>query len=133
MRKRRKGSDPAHVPLVISLSGTIDIGSLPAAVDERFSIYEITLSKDKDPNTGFLRQRDDLDGFRELYRGFLADLRRDHPGLYDLHVFPAVPAPIAVACGFDLLPKVDPTLVVYDNVVKDGGFIERLKVNSHER
>jgi hypothetical protein len=35
-----------------------------------------------------------------------------------------------VACGFDLLPKVDPTLVIYDNLMKDGGFIERLRVNT---
>jgi hypothetical protein len=64
-----------------------------------------------------------------LYRAVLARLRRDHPGLHELHVLPAVPAPVAIACGFDLLPKVDPTLVIYDNLMKNGGFTERLKVN----
>ncbi len=117
---------------MLSLSGIVDPGSLPEAIDARFSLYEITL-EGQVPNTGFLRQRADLDAFRATYREFLARLRRDHPGLRELHVFPAVPAPVAVACGFDLLPKVDPALVVYDNVTKDGGFIARLKVNDHER
>jgi SMODS-associated and fused to various effectors sensor domain len=84
----------------------------------------------RSPTTGFLRQRDDLESFRVAYRGLLARLRGEHTGLRELHVFPAVPAPVAVACGFDLLPKVDPTLVIYDNLMKDGGFIERLRVNT---
>jgi hypothetical protein len=132
LRRLRQGSDGACVGLVLSLSGIVDPGSLPESIDARFTLYEITL-EGQVPNTGFLRQRADLDAFRETYRDFLAGLRRDHPGLRELHVFPAVPAPVAVACGFDLLPKVDPTLVVYDNVMKDGGFIARLKVNHHER
>lgn len=131
-RKLQGGSDASSVALVLSLSGSIGSNSLPAAIDRRFSVYEMTLSGQV-PNPGFLRQRADLDAFRGMYRRFLADLRRDHPGLRDLHVFPAVPAPVAVMCGYDLLPKVDPTLVVYDNVMKGGGFIERLKVNDHER
>lgn len=131
-REQRKGSDDRSVALLVSLSGTIDAATLPPSIDHRFWVYEITLSG-QTPNTGFLRQRADLEAFRESYRQFLAELRRHHPGLRELHVFPAVPAPVAIACGFDLLPKVDPVLVVYDNVVKDGGFIERLKVNDHER
>jgi hypothetical protein len=132
LRRLRQGSDGTRAGLVLSVSGIVDPGSLPEAIDARFSLYEITL-QGQVPNTGFLRQRGDLDAFRETYRGLLARLRRDHPGLRELHVFPAVPAPVAVACGFDLLPKVDPALVVYDNVTKDGGFIARLKVNDHER
>jgi hypothetical protein len=132
LRRLRRGSDDARVALVLSLSGIIGPGSLPDAIDGRFSLYEITLDG-RVPNTGFLRQRPDLDAFREVYRGFFARLRCDHPNLKELHVFPAAPAPVAIACGFDLLPKVDPALVVYDNVMKDGGFIARLKVNDHER
>lgn len=132
LRQLRQGTDGARIGLVLSLSGQVDPVSLPTTIDGRFSLYEITL-EGQVPNTGFLRQRADLEAFRETYRGFLARLRRDHPGLEELHVFPAVPAPVAVACGHDLLPKVDPALVVYDNVMKDGGFIARLKVNDHER
>jgi SMODS-associated and fused to various effectors sensor domain len=48
-------------------------------------------------------------------------------------MFPAIPAPVAVVCGFDLLPKAHPALVVYDNDKQHGGFIQRLKVNEHDR
>jgi hypothetical protein len=130
--KRRDGSTMLEVALVLSLSGTIDLATLPSAIDERFSIYEIKFASDV-PNPGFLRQRADLESFREAYRRFLAAMRLSHPGLSEIHLFSAVPAPVAIACGYDLLPKVDPTLVVYDNVMKDGGFIQRLKVNIHER
>lgn len=132
VRRISQGTDAACVGLVLSLSGAVDPASLPAALDERFSLYEITL-EGRTPGTGFLRQRADLEAFRKTYRGLLADLRQGHPGLGEIHLFPAVPAPVAVSCGFDLLPKVDPTLVVYDNVMRDGGFIARLKVNDHER
>jgi len=128
----RKGSEHGQVGLLLSLSGTIDRAMIPPEIDERFSIYEITLA-DVTPNTGFLRLRDDLESFRAIYRGLLAEFRRDHPSLETLHLFPAVPAPVAVVCGFDLLPKVDPNLAIYDNVKDDGGFIHRMEINSHER
>jgi hypothetical protein len=100
-------------------------------VDESFSVYVLTL-QDVTPNPGFLRQREDLDAFRATYRSLLAELRKQHPSARQLHVFPAVPAPVAIACGFDLLPKVDPVLCVYDNVQAEGGFVQRLNVESHE-
>jgi len=121
------------VALVLSLSGTLHLSELPAAIDNRFSVYEITLDGTT-PNRTYLRLRDDLEGFRSAYRNLLAELGRDHPGLAQLHLFPAAPAPVCVACGFDLLPKVDPSLIIYDNnKVNNGGFAEQLKVNRHDR
>lgn len=126
------GSDATKVALVLALSGPVSSASLPTAVDGRFSVYEISLV-DRLPTTAFMRQREDLEAFRETYRSFLAEIRGRHPALRELHLFPAVPAPVAVVCGFDLLPKVDPELVIYDNVSEEGGFTERLRVNGHER
>jgi hypothetical protein len=117
---------------VLSLSGSLDARTLPSHIDDQYSLYEL-LPVDAVPNTGVIRQRQDLEAFRDAYRVFLAGLQRDHAGLRGLHVFPALPAPAAVACGFDLLPKVHPALVIYDNVAKEGGFIERLRVNDHGR
>jgi hypothetical protein len=56
-------------------------------------------------------------------------IRRDHAGLKTLHLFPAVPAPVAVLCGRELLPKVDPALIVYDRDKSNGGFQKILAVN----
>lgn len=128
----RKGSDPAKAALVLALSGPVTATSLPATIDASFTVYEIGLA-DRVATPTFLRQREDLEAFRETYRTLLARLRGEYPALRELHLFPAVPAPIAVACGFDLLPKVDPVLIIYDNVKEEGGFIERLRVNNHDR
>lgn len=128
----RDGTTPEKVALVLSLSGKIDPATLPAHIDQSYALYGISL-RDAVPHPGFLRQREDLDEFRRVYRELLALMRKKHPSARELHMFPAVPAPVAIACGFDLLPKVDPTLVVYDNVQTEGGFVERLKVQANER
>lgn len=53
----------------------------------------------------------------------------DHIALDEIHLFPAVPAPVAVLCGRELLPKVDPALLVYDSNKKTNGFQPILRVN----
>jgi hypothetical protein len=128
VRKLRSGKDQAQVALILSLSGAVNEKSLPAEIDKRFSIYEIALA-DQTPNVDFLRQRRDLEEFRIVYRNFLSTLMKDHPDVKELHLFPAVPAPVAIACGHDLLPKVHPVLLVYDYDKKTGGFILGLQVN----
>ena len=128
LHRRRKGRDAAKVAIVLALSGSIDDELLPATLDEQFSVYEITL-EGQPPNPDFLRTRQDFEQFRIVYRQFLSEFIRDHPTAKELHVFPAVPAPIAVACGHDLLPKVHPGLTVYDYDKATGGFIERLRIN----
>jgi hypothetical protein len=126
--KRQSGTDSSSVALILSLSGTIQISELPAEIDQRFSIYEITLAR-ATPRPSFLRTREDLLRFKDIYEEARSSIRRDHGGLVAVHLFPAVPAPIAVLCGRELLPKVDPVLVVYDNDKKTAGFQQILKVN----
>ena len=113
---------------MLSLSGTVHENSLPAEIDNRFSLYEITLANEV-PNVDCLRQRFDLEEFRIVYRSFLSTLMKEDPQVKELHIFPAVPAPVAIACGHDLLPKVHPCLLVYDYDRKTGGFIMGLRVN----
>ena len=130
LRCRRKGREAARVAIVLALSGAIDDKLLPATLNEKFSVYEITI-EGQAPAPDFLRTRQDFEQFRIVYRQFLSELIRDHPTAKELHVFPAVPAPIAVACGHDLLPKVHPVLTVYDYDKASGGFIERLRINEN--
>lgn len=132
VRQLAHGSEKQSAALVLSLSGPNSLSALPPGIAGRMAVHEITIAVGA-PHPSVLRQREDLEAFRQSYRRHLARMRKEMPGLRELHVFPAVPAPVAVACGFDLLPKVDPTLVVYDNVMKLGGFVERLRINDHER
>jgi hypothetical protein len=126
--KRQSGTDSSSVALLLSLSGAILFPDLPAEIDKTFSVYEITLAKDT-PRPSFLRTREDLAAFKKVYEEARSSIRRDHAGLTSLHLFPAVPAPIAVLCGREPLPKVDPVLIVYDNNKNRGGFQQILKVN----
>lgn len=127
----RKGTTDAKAVLLLSLSGKLSIADVPATIGDDVPVFEIALDGPR-PDTGFLNRRDDLEEFRRAYRSLLTDLRGRHSGRVELHLLPAAPAPVAIACGYDLLPKVDPDLVVYDNI-KPFGFIERLKVKNHER
>jgi CBASS immunity sensor of nucleotide second messenger signals len=124
----RRGSDRSKVSLLLSLSGPVKAESLPAEIDEHFSIYEITLA-DGAPHTGFLRLRQDLTAFQRIYQQLLALIIKDH-GLVDkIHLFPAVPAPVAVLCGREPLPKAHPALMVYDFNKGKGGFRPTIRIN----
>jgi hypothetical protein len=101
---------------------------LPANIDKSFSVYEITLAQGT-PTPTYLNLKEDLTAFRIVYQQVLRQIHSDKPEIKELHLFPAVPAPIAVLCGRELLPKVDPTLVVYDFQKDKGGFIKTLRIN----
>lgn len=123
----RQGTNPEKVALLLSLSGKVRESELTDVIDNEFSVYEITL-EGANPSTAFLRTQEDLEGFKTIYREFLRELRSRHGPLDELHVFPAVPAPIAVVCGMERLQKIDPTLLVYDCDKTRGGFRRQLKV-----
>lgn len=130
-RTVRRGTDAGKVAVTLSLSGAIDAAQLPGAIDAGVTVYDLTLDGAA-PNPGFLRTRADLDGFRAAYRTLLAQVTSDNPGVSEVDVFPAVPAPAAIALGFDLLPKVHPALIVHDFDKRVGGFMERIRVNRNE-
>jgi hypothetical protein len=122
---RQRGTDPQKVALMLSLSGQIDESSL--LLDGQYWIYEIA-SSNRGPGVDLLNCRRDLGEFRIAYREFMSDLMKGHPTIKELLIYPAIPAPIAVVCGYDLLPKVHPALVLYD-YDKSNGFARRLVVN----
>ncbi len=126
--KVRHGSDVTRVALVLSLSGKIDPNALAHEIDDRFTVYELTLGNEP-PSLHFLKTRADLRNFPLAYQTALRTIDREHADLGELHLFPAVPAPIAVLCGRELLPKVDPKLLVYDADKANGGFTLITSVN----
>lgn len=126
----RRGIPEAPVGLVISLSGCVDQRAVDQVLGTEATLYELTLDG-QEPSVTYLRTAADLVAFEKAYRQLLALIRREHPGLSSVAVFPAVPAPVAVAIGRELLPKVDPTLRLYD-YDKMNGFQFRLAINSYD-
>ena len=127
VRLLQRGTIQKRVALLLSLSGTIDRMLLPKKIDRSFFIYELRLAA-RVPGTDFLRTKKDLAGFRAKYLRFLGTLQRDHGQLDAVHLFPAIPAPIAVACGHDPL-KVHPSLLVYDLDHAARSFTYQLRIN----
>jgi hypothetical protein len=78
-----------------------------------------------EPNPTYLRQRDDLTRFKDAYQVALRTIARECGHCDAIHLFPGVPSPVAVFCGREILPKVDPKLVVYDYDKRLGGFTPR--------
>jgi hypothetical protein len=126
----QQGTNPSKAALVMSLSGKIRVQDLPSNIDQQFTVYEFTL-KDMVPHPAFLRTRADLEAFRTSYQILLGSILDSQGIVKELHFFPAVPAPVAVLCGRELLPKVHPDLLVYDFDKQKGGFTFQLKVNAH--
>ncbi|WP_242392119.1 SAVED domain-containing protein [Anaeromyxobacter oryzisoli] len=131
-RVLQRGTNNLQAALVLSLSGAIDLSQLPAQVTRQHTVYEITLAR-RTPSTDFLRRRKDLQAFRRAYRDTLAKIRKNHPRVREIELFPAVPAPAAIVCGYDLLPKIDPLLRVYDNDRNRGGFTLRTTINPNDK
>jgi hypothetical protein len=126
-RELRAGTNRDAVALVLSLSGTIELDRLPKNIDSSFFVYELTLSSTR-PTPMFLKTRTDLEEFRRAYQAALREIEARHDGLGELHVFPAVPAPVAVLCGRERSTKTDPPFIVYDNDRKNGGFTPTMKI-----
>lgn len=124
----RKGSAPKKVALILSLSGKIHDANTGIPAD--YTVYEIEVKDgEKGPNPQFLNTRGDLRRFREKYLEVISQIIKDHPGIKQIRIYPAAPAPVAVTCGFDLLPKAHPDLVMFDQDKAKGGFRETITIS----
>ena len=124
----QKGKPKTPVSLIVNLSGKNNAESLPANLTCDATIYELTL-KQQDCSPLFLNTKEDLVEFKRKYNETLATIRQAHPDLDTLHLFPAVPSPVAITIGRSRLPKVDAMLKVYDYDKRVNGFISTLEVS----
>ena len=117
--------------LLLSLSGRIPHADLPHGIDARFTVYETTLSG-TEPTPRFLDVEQSLHAFRDEFMLTMRSIVAAHGGVEQVHLFPAGPAPVAVAVGRDLMPKRDPALVVYDfdKRADQSTFVRTIEVNT---
>lgn len=126
--KVKEGSIAGAVVLQLSISGQLSSESLPSELCDA-TIYHIAPSN-RPPGVECIRRPEDLESFRRTYRDGLRDIDRAHGHIDTIHLFPALPAPAAVACGMDIMPKAHPALAVYDLV--KGTFRKSITVNTGE-
>lgn len=127
-KRLRQGSDATRVALLVAVSGALPESDLPQDIDRTYSVFRIA-STNALPGTGILQVANSLREFGSEYRRALRQIASEHPNVTEIAVFPAVPAPVAVAMGRDLLPKRDPALIVYDFNKAQGGFKKTLEIN----
>jgi hypothetical protein len=125
LQKEKESDQATDVALVLSLSGKIHANEFRTILPDAPS-YEITF---EEPNPGFLLYQSRLEKFKVLYRQVLTDIRDRYGSDCKIHLFPAIPAPIAVLCGKEMLPKIDPHVLVYDSDREKGGFVPTLTIN----
>lgn len=96
--------------VVISLSGTIDEG----VVQSKMGNMPIAQFETPEPRLTLVRSPEDIVAFRQSWLEFLSCLRRRFDSLKALHIVPAMPAPLSIEVGRQVLPKIDPCLYFYD-------------------
>lgn len=111
--RRRKGLSNGPIALLLPLSGSIATRDLPQPIQNDAWLYEIRL-EGLEPAPTFLCRRADLESFRKAFQEVLGRVIAEHGLVEQLHLFPAVPAPVAVLCGRERLPKAHPRFLVYD-------------------
>ncbi len=115
------------VGLVLSLSGKIPKIDWESKLPRPMPVYETTVA-DRQPTPRFLNAEEELRAFRDHYLDSIRRIVAENPGLEEIHIFPAVPAPVAVAIGLDRMPKRDPKLVIYDYRSDLAGFSRTLEI-----
>ena len=123
------GSDFTRVAVILNISGSIHRQELPAHIDETYHVFLIQ-PVGADPNPDAVLSIASLDEFRQCYRRWLAYLETKHKFASAIHLFPAVPPAVAIACGLDLMPHSQPALIIYDRMPQQ--FAAALILNSKE-
>lgn len=124
MRKITEGHKN-KIALLLSLSGFIEHDTIPTKILDGYTIYELFV--DPNPNYNFLRTEKDLMNFQKEYATTISTIKNNHPNIKEIHIFPAVPAPIAIVCGRSLNKNSDPRLKVYNRSQKNN-FVYALSI-----
>lgn len=103
------------VAINLSLSGPIHQHEIDRALGQALPTYGITIAE---PSVHFLKAKEQLELFSKSWRRLLSRIRQTHGDECEVHLFPAVPVSVALEIGRALLPKVDPTIHIY-NLDKD--------------
>ena len=70
---------------------------------------------------------DDLIPNIKTFQAFLRMIEKDHRESKTMFVFPAIPSPVAVTCGRELMKDVSPSLLIYDRT--SNGYAPTLRIN----
>ncbi|MBP3884642.1 MAG: HNH endonuclease [Olsenella sp.] len=112
--------DSCHASLVISLSGVINMKTI-VDIPNGSPVYELTTT---DPDTGIVTSEETVRTFVNEVTSLIDDIHESYPRVKELHVYPAMPASLAVGFGTALRFNLISKYVVHEKA--DGTFGEAL-------
>lgn len=120
---QRSSCDP--VALKLAVSANIDDQRILSALDTTAAnIWTVTVPA---PHNDIVRQPADVVNFAKTMRRAYARMQEVHGVDAVVNVFPAVPVSLAVEAGRVWMPKVNPSLRLFDHV-RERGFVEAFSI-----
>ncbi len=115
-------------PPALSLSISADIApSRIYDVLEGAAVWTVSVPG---PHNDIVKSREDLARFRTLMRQTFNAIKLRHGENGCVHVFPAMPASLAVELGRVWMPKADLPMLLYDQNRKSGGFLPAIQIGN---
>ena len=117
-------SSTAKIALVFSLSSIISSDRIFSLLGEDVAIYSVTIET---PCRTFVTNPNIMDDFVSKSRDVMETIKQRHGKDIDIHLFPAMPASLAIRFGMDYMPKTDNKLLIYDEQIEKG-FVYALSI-----
>jgi hypothetical protein len=116
----RSSPSGGEVALKLEISSPILDERIHSVLGSGAAIWSISAAE---AHNDIMRRPEDLAQFARLFRTTLDSIKAAHGESTVVHLFPAVPVSAAVEAGRSWQPKAHPTLKIYDQNRKLGGFI----------
>jgi hypothetical protein len=114
------------IALKLGISATLTDERIFKVLGPDAAIWSITAES---PHNDILRHPEDQAGFRQRLRRTLDRIKATHGEGREIHVFPAVPASLAVDLGRVWMPKSDLAMTIYDNN-RSAGFVPAITIGA---
>ncbi len=112
------------VALKLSVSGTVNDERIERVLGEDAAIWSLCVDE---PHNDIVRSPEDQAAYRMALRRLFDRIKARHGDRVLIHVFPALPASLAVETGRIWMPKADPVLQIYDQQ-SERGFVPALTI-----
>lgn len=112
------------VALKLGVSGTINDQRIERVLGEDAAIWSLFVDE---PHNDIVRSPEDQAAYRIALRRLFDRIKAHHGDGVPIHVFPALPASLAVETGRIWMPKADPELRIYDQQ-GEKGFVSALTI-----
>jgi len=123
----RPGADATgRIALKIAVSATVNDDRITRVLGDDAAIWTITIAR---PGNDVVRQPEDLSAFRATLREVYNEIKAQHGEGQVIHLFPVMPASLAVETGRIWMPKADLEMLVYDQN-REKGFVPTLSIGA---